>query len=61
MNEGYCEGCYLHRESLSASCAKVVFEALLIPREIGMVDAFNCGAVSRSGAPETKVEYNTST
>lgn len=68
MDEGYCEDCYLDRESLSASCSKVqtVFEALLIPylpylSEIGVVDTFYCGAVSRFGAPETKVEYNTST
>lgn len=26
-----------------------------------MVDTFYCGAVSRFGAPETKVEYNTFT
>lgn len=50
MNESYCEDCYLDRESLSASCAKVVFKALLIPREIDLVH-FIVG-LSRDLAPQ---------
>lgn len=40
MDEGYCEDCYLDRESLSASCSNVVFKALLIPTLAGAPGSF---------------------